>query len=148
LAGVLLVVGVVVTQLSDQARAGDGGRGSGRPTGQAIAAAFASITPKPTGAVELWADGAVEARPEVLLYSRRAAALEHVDLHPRWSSALLRPFSPPDHVYVLVRIEGAIIEGGDAVSLGRPVVWEGKVAKFDLRLLGPRIPDPTDLFVK
>lgn len=142
----LVVAGVTITQLSDRARSGDGGRGSGKPTGQAIAAALVSVReasiPGSGKAVELWADGAVEARPEVLLYARRAAASEGFELRPRWSSALLRPFCPPDDAFVLVRVEGTLVEGGDAVSQSRPVVWEGRVAKFSLRLLGPRTAPP------
>ncbi len=133
----LVTAGIIVSQLSDRARAGDGGRGSGRPTGEAIARAIVASDLN-FADVELWADGAVEARPEVLLYARRAAALHGIDLRPRWSSALVRPFDPPAAALVLLRVEGAVTEGGAGVIRGRAVLWAGKAAKFDLILLGPR----------
>ena len=137
---VLLLAGIVVAGLSDRARAGDGGRGSGRPAGLAIGQALAKapgISP-----MELWADGAVEARPEVLLYARLAAGQAGVDLRPRWSSILLRPFAPPPHACVLVRVESGVREGGEAVSAGRAVLWTGRAGKFDLVVLGPAFAGP------
>lgn len=140
LALILAGAGLTLAQLSDRARAGDGGRGSGRSAGAAIGKTI--VGHAPPGFAELWADGAVEARPEILLYARRAAAAQGMELRPRWSSALLRPFAPPPGAYVLVRVEGDAVEGGESVLADRPTLWEGRVAKFSLRLLGPRTPVP------
>lgn len=137
---ILLAAGVLVATLSDRARAGDGGRGSGRPAGLAIGQALAKnpgLSP-----MELWADGAVEARPEVLLYARLAAGQAGVELRPRWSSMLLRPFAPPPRACVLIRVENGVREGGEAVSAGRAVLWTGRAGKFDLMVLGPVVPGP------
>lgn len=132
---ILLAAGILVAGLSDRARAGDGGRGSGRPAGLAIGQALAK-TPG-LSPMELWADGAVEARPEVLLYARLSAGQAGVDLRPRWSSILLRPFAPPPQACVLLRVEKGLREGGEAVSAGRPVLWTGRAGKFELMVLGP-----------
>jgi 4-amino-4-deoxy-L-arabinose transferase-like glycosyltransferase len=137
---VLAGAGLVLAQISDRARDGDGGRGSGRPAGVAIGRAIAACNPGP--GAEVWADGAVEARPEVLLYARREAMEQGFGIRPRWSSALLRPFVPPDEAFVLVRVEGEVVEGGESVLTGRRTIWEGRAAKFSVRLLGPRTVSP------
>jgi 4-amino-4-deoxy-L-arabinose transferase-like glycosyltransferase len=136
----VFLAGAVANTMSNNARAGDGGRGSGRPAGQAIAKAIAVKVGR--SPLELWADGAVEARPEVLLYARLAAADAGIDLRPRWSSALVRPFAPPPGACLLLRVVEERVEGEAAVREGRPVLWRGSAGKFDLMVLGPVAPSP------
>lgn len=134
---VLAAGGLAMAIVSDRARAGSGGRGSGEPAGRAIAEAIVAGLP-PGSTVEVWADGVVEARPEVLDAMRRHAATLGVTVTPRWSSALLRTFDPPTSVLVLRRVEGEVKEGGEAVGAGREVMWSGKAGPFGCELLGRR----------
>ena len=136
----VMAAAIIANTASDNARAGDGARGSGRPAGQAIAKAVA--TRLGTSPLELWADGAVEARPEVLLYARLAAADAGIDLRPRWSSALLRPLNPPPSACLLLRVEEERVEGDPAIREGRAVLWRGRAGRFDLVVLGPVQPTP------
>jgi hypothetical protein len=129
--------GLAMAVVSDRARAGIGGRGSGEPAGRAIAEAIAAVVPK-GAVVEVWADGVVEARPEVLEAMRRHAASLGVTVTPRWSSALLRPFEPPASVLVLRRVEGEVKEGGEAAGAGREIMWSGKAGPFGCEVLGVR----------
>lgn len=142
IAVLLLIASVTLGRLGDQARNGDGGRGSGRSAGIAIAREIHDRFG--AAPVEIWADGAIEARPEVLLYARRAAKDLGLDLRPRWNSALLRPFSPPANACLLVRADfngsSETWEGSERVRAGRPKLWSGTVGKFGMVVLGPQPP--------
>jgi hypothetical protein len=69
----------------------------GRTAGRAVARAL------PDGAV-VWANDLIEARPDVLLYARRAAHDESRSLVPQWKKEqLLAGKAPPEGVYLLLR---------------------------------------------
>lgn len=58
----------------------DPDRSGGPDAGRVVGA----VVPARSGAIELWADGLVEARPDVLLYAKREAAARGFELRPLW----------------------------------------------------------------
>jgi hypothetical protein len=105
---------------------------SGRDAGAKLADAL------PDGS-QVWADRLVEARPEILLYARRAAAAQgrHVSFVwvPRMSEGLFLP-RPPN--YLALRSDAEADEAGRYRKAGfmdrlRPVT-SGTVHKFDFTL--------------
>jgi 4-amino-4-deoxy-L-arabinose transferase-like glycosyltransferase len=83
----------------------------GRAAGSCIAGAL------PDGA-QVWADDAIEARPDVLLYAEQEAARTGKTIEPRWMKAALRAAEVPGHgdpdhpVYLLLRQD----KGSDEVA--------------------------------
>lgn len=105
---------------------------SGREAGAALAAAL------PDGA-EVWADGLVEARPEVLHAARSASASAHRRVTLRWMPARGGPPRlPPPGGFVVLRTDsgldeaGAVRRRGDADRLR--AVAHGRVAQFAFTL--------------
>lgn len=106
---------------------------SGRATGEAVGAAL------PAGAV-VWANDLIEARPEVLLYARRAAPEK--SLQVRWQTAMGAEASlPGPGGFVALRIDAGSGESrryaGVLDQLERVGAWT--VHKFDFALY--RVPD-------
>lgn len=98
--GVLLLAGgaVYITVIEPARRAS-----SGAEAGAALGAAL------PAGA-EVWANDLIEARPEVLLYARRAAGR---DLRVRWKPSLgASPSLPDPGGYVVLRTDAGSTELG------------------------------------
>lgn len=98
---VLLAAAAVYVGMVEPERRGS----SGREVGLALAAHL------PDGA-EVWADEAIEARPEVLYYARRAAASEGREVRVRWLKPGFRPTEPPPGLLMLVREDELVDELG------------------------------------
>lgn len=71
---------------------------SGREAGEALV----DVLPRDA---QVWADGVVEARPEVLLYAQRSSAGFGRGLHVRWVPGLAGRVLPPPGSYLLLRTD-------------------------------------------
>lgn len=120
----LLIAGMISIPLTEASRERSSGRAAGRAVGELL----------PDGA-EVWADHAVEARPEILLYAQRRARELGREVTPVWtpaSPARATPFPPPGN-FVLLRADAASGEQAryDRAGARLTPVWSGRVHKFD-----------------
>jgi 4-amino-4-deoxy-L-arabinose transferase-like glycosyltransferase len=128
---IVMVVGLGVFLRAEQQR--DAGVHSGRTPGVALGAQL------PDGAVVL-ADDLVEARPEVLLYARRAAAGAGRNVRVRWVPGLDGLVHPPaDATHLALRTDAESRELGLLEMLreagAAEEVTRGRVHKFEFVLL-------------
>jgi 4-amino-4-deoxy-L-arabinose transferase-like glycosyltransferase len=112
-------------------------RSSGREAGIALAEHL------PAGAI-VWADQLIEARPEVLLYARRAAAAQGRDVTIRWIPDLARRLGadliPPVGTCLALRTDDGADEHAAVLNLPQESLQferlaAGRVHKFDFVLL-------------
>lgn len=104
---------------------------SGREAGIALAAHL------PDGAV-VWADGMIEARPEVLLYAVREAAREGREVRVRWVKPRFMPAERPRGLLLLLREDELVDEvapfaDGGAFGALTPIA-RGAVHKYEFVL--------------
>ncbi len=104
---------------------------SGRDAGVSLGAAL------PDGAM-VWADGMVEARPEVLWYAQREAARSGRKVQPVWITRMAELLVLPRHGYLLMRTDSLMDEARayrEAGFMDRLTpVWEGRVHKYSCTL--------------
>ena len=125
--GMLLAgAGVWIVALEPRERAR-----SGREAGLSMAGAL------PDGAM-VWADGMVEARPEVLWYAQQEAARQGRTVTPAWIPHMAKVLAVPRHGYVLMRTDGQDPEEAAYRAAGLmdrfAKVWEGGVHKYSCAL--------------
>jgi 4-amino-4-deoxy-L-arabinose transferase-like glycosyltransferase len=104
---------------------------SGRESGESLGAVL------PDGAM-IWADGVVEARPEVLWYAQRGAARGNRNVQMRWIPNLAPLLLIPRHGYLLLRTDSLGNEAGIYAKAGfmdrlHPV-WDGGTHKYTYTL--------------
>lgn len=103
------VVSCVVSVVwSESLRRGAGQRGSGREAGYMLAQSLVDAGIR--GPVTLYADGLVEARPEVLWYAKLRAKELGLELRPVWRSSAVRAFEVPAGSYAVLRTDPAADE--------------------------------------
>jgi hypothetical protein len=112
---------------------------TGRPVGRSLASAMLRATPDPAGAPPaILADHAIEARPEVLWYTRTALEQAGIPARVRWVPGLaLRPLSELDPgVTLLLRDDpGSLETVGYTEEANAGSVrerWRGHVHEFEL----------------
>jgi 4-amino-4-deoxy-L-arabinose transferase-like glycosyltransferase len=96
--GMIVFAGVWILIVEGR-RVDHGGREPGRAVADLIAA-------HPPVGPELWADDAVEARPDLLAYARRDLGEQGIPLRIRWVQFAESPQFPPAGSYVLLRADG------------------------------------------
>jgi hypothetical protein len=119
----------------------------GREAGQKLAALVRSAGVEggggagvgAVGTVEIWADGLVDARPDVLLYARRAAAEHDLAVRPLWKTHEMAAGRTPGAGNVMVlRIDGEVDERGryEAAILDGALVaaGDGEVGRYRFRV--------------
>jgi len=85
-----LVLGVLLGGVAVFMAAREANWDPDRRGGPDAGAAIAAMLPAPSDPIELWADGLVEARPDVLLYASRLAHRNRVELRPLWRKASVK----------------------------------------------------------
>ncbi|MGL4462915.1 MAG: ArnT family glycosyltransferase [Planctomycetia bacterium] len=111
----LVAVGVLIAAVwigaMETRRAGRSGKELGERFARSMRAATAE-DPK-AGTVQVWADDAVEARPEILLYARRLLTAEGVTLDVRWRRPAVDGWGlPPVGHFVLLSGQRGANESG------------------------------------
>lgn len=117
-----------------------------RSGGPDAGAVIANLLPASVEPIELWADGLVEARPDVLLYAARAAIARDVPLRPLWRKASVqRGELPPPGALLALRTDARGDERpayASAIADGRlRPLGGGAVHKFEFsafRVESPR----------
>ena len=135
---VMTIAAVVGAQVMESSRA----RNSGRDAGQVLGALLAQhAAARGQTGVEVWADFAIEARPEVLDACRRTARSLGLDVRARWVALADAPPDQASGAWLLLRSDP---EGSELPrwSEGRVAVGEAKAAKFGFVLLAPADPGP------
>ncbi len=104
----------------------------GREAGRTLAGAL-------TTSSDLWADGLIEARPDVLLYARDAARARGIDIRPLWKKRQIRAAElPPPGAAIVLRTDDDSFERppydeailrGDLVAIGH-----GTVGRYQFRV--------------
>ncbi|MEO0512248.1 MAG: hypothetical protein AAF108_05055 [Planctomycetota bacterium] len=129
-------VGYLMVEEPD--RAEESGRSAGRSLGDALAAIADDANAGP-GPIVVVADGAIEARPEVLWYAERRAAELDVDVTGHWASGV-----PVADLLHMPNVEGRVVfllrddAGGreasalDEADSWRPF-WSGEAGRFAFR---------------
>jgi hypothetical protein len=107
-----------------------------RAGGPDAGAAILALLPARTGPIEIWADGLVEARPDVLLYAARSTGSRGAQLRPLWKkNAVQRGELPPVGALLALRTDArgderpaysVVIANGTLTPLGG-----GSVHKFE-----------------
>lgn len=127
---ILLIAGLVYVPMSERRRESISGRSAGE--------LFAALVPD---GAEIWADSAVEARPEVLEYARRAAGDAGKRVEIRWIRLADAPLPGADApvTYLLLREDESDMERGryDEAGLGdrlEAVGEMGRAHRFRFRL--------------
>jgi 4-amino-4-deoxy-L-arabinose transferase-like glycosyltransferase len=130
---VMTIAALVATQIMENSRAANSARDAGEKLGAALAQ---HATARGDREAEVWADHAIEARPEALEWCIRKARGLGVQVHARWVS-LGEPASPrATKVWLLVRDD----EGSQEIagwSPGRGRAGEASASKFRFVLLTP-----------
>jgi hypothetical protein len=115
----------------------------GREAGLKLAGLVQGAGAAGTAPVEVWADGLVEARPDVLLYARKAAARHGMAMRPLWKKREMGEGREPVSGAVLVlRIDGEGDERGKyeaAIVDGRLIAaGDGEVGRYKFRVYRAR----------
>lgn len=133
LAAIMTIAAVVGTQVNETMRERSSGRAAGEVVGEALAREAAA---RGKTSVEVWADNAIEARPEVLEWCRRKAGELGLDVHPRWIALSKATRDEVKDVWLLVRQDA---DGDEVTAWGeaRDRVAGAKASKFEFVLLAP-----------
>jgi 4-amino-4-deoxy-L-arabinose transferase-like glycosyltransferase len=107
-----------------------------RAGGPDAGAAITGMLPGTGDTLELWADGLVEARPDVLLYAVRRSRDRRVELRPLWRKHDVQAgVVPPPGALLALRTDGSGDERGPyrgAIASGRlEALGTGRVHKFE-----------------
>lgn len=130
---VMTIAALIATPIMEHSRAANSARDAGEKLGEALAQ---RATARGEPSAEVWADHAIEARPEALEWCARKARELGVQVRPRWVSLGEPASSRAAGVWLLVRDDEGSREMR-AWSPGRDRAGEASASKFRFVLLTP-----------